>query len=127
MIIQCAIAVAFLFISTTTLMPQVNSKPLMDKVDFLEQNREKYGKEFELLSSENTGTNGLLEWLMQLIRTLIQLTFKLIEVVQDFINIVNLIENLINAIQTLFQLIEQLIELIQNVIPSTVQTYNSIT
>ena len=121
LIVHMSIAVAFLFLSTAILTPQVNSKPVMDKIDYLDRKREKIKEEFNLFSSEYIQADGILEWLMQLIRTIIQLVFRLIEVVQDIMNIVNLIDNLINALQILFQLIQDLIQLIQDVIPSTTQ------
>jgi len=123
MITRLSVAVAFLFLTTAIVMPQINSKPVMDKVNYIENNREKFKENFKLFSGEHIQADGILEWLMQLIRTLIQLIFRLIEVVQDIINIVSLIQSLINALQILFQLIQQLIELIQDIIPSTAQTY----
>lgn len=121
LIMHMSIAVVFLFLSTAILMPQVNSKPVMDKLDYIDRNKEKIEEDFNLFSSEHIQADGILEWLMQLIRTIIQLVFRLIEVVQDIMNIVNLIDNLINALQILFQLIQDLIQLIQDVIPSTTQ------
>ena len=122
LMVNISIAVTFLFLSTALLMPQVNSKPVMDKIDYLERNRKKIEDEFNLFSTGIGKVDGILEWLMQLIRTLIQLVFRLIEVVQGIIDIVNLIDSLLNALQILFQLIQQLIQLIQEVIPRITQS-----
>ena len=111
-------AVVFLFFSSAAIVPQVNSKPVIEKFESIDQSQENV-VQFQGFLPEKIVQNGLFEWLIQLIQTLIQLVFKLIEVVQNIISIVHLIENLIDALQILFQLIQQLIELIQDIIPSS--------
>ncbi len=109
-----SIAVTFLFISTVTFRPFAQSKPVMDKINALEENKQEwFAQKGELI--QNINIDGIIEWLIQLIKTIILLVFKLIEVVQNLINLVNLIQSLINALQVLFQLIQQLIELVQEI------------
>ena len=118
--IMLSLSLAFLFISTATIIPHANSKPVMKKITVLEEQKERINNKADILLSSNIIGDGIFEWLIQLIRTIIQLVFRLIEIVQNIINIISLIENLINAIQILFQLIQQLIQLIQDLFPSTV-------
>ena len=115
-----SIAVAFLFILTVTLVPYAQSKPVMNKINVLEEKKQVWSDQKDGLI-QNMEIDGFLEWLIQLIKTIIQLIFKLIEVVQNLINLVNLIQNLINALQVLFQLIQQLIELIQEIFSDNTQ------
>lgn len=116
-IVVMCFAVVFLFISSAAIVPQVNSKPIIEKFESIDQSQENVVQLQDFLP-EKIVQNGLFEWLIQLIQTLIQLVFKLIEVVQNIISIIHLIENLIDALQILFQLIQQLIELIQDIIPN---------
>lgn len=116
-VIMC-FAVIFLFFSSAAIVPQVNSKPIVEKFNTINQSQRSVGRLQHLLPDELV-QDGLFEWLIQLIQTMIQLVFKLIEVVQNIISIIHLIENLIDALQILFQLIQQLIELIQDIFPAT--------
>lgn len=116
-------AVIFFFIISATLIPQVYSKPVMNKITSLEENETVLEKNINL----KFFATGIIDWLMQLIKTIIQLIYRLINIVQGLISIANLIESLINAVQTLFQLIEQLISLIQEIFnPSSLLITNYI-
>lgn len=118
-IVVMCFAVVFLFISSAVIVPQVNSKPVIEKIETIDQSQGTVAHLQHLFPNDFV-QDGLFEWLIQLIQTLIQLVFKLIEVVQNVISLIHLIEDLINALQILFQLIQQLIELIQDIIPNTV-------
>lgn len=117
-IVMLSIAMVALFVSMTTVVPQIDSKPVMKTIEVIENQRQKIGNKIDLPLAETLQLNGILEWIMQLLRTIIQLIFRLIEVIQDIIGIVNLIRNLIEALQVLIQLIQQLIELITDIFPS---------
>mgnify|MGYP006287074603 FL=1 len=117
--VTLSIAVAFLFISTVTFLPFAESKPVMNKINVIEEKIQVWSDPDQKNGLiQNVKIDGIIEWLIQLIKTIILLVFKLIEVVQNLINLVNLIQNLINALQVLFQLIQQLIELIQDILPT---------
>jgi len=95
MMVTLSISVAFLFISTVTFLPPVQSKPVMNKINVLEEKNQLWsGPDQKSGLIQNVKLDGIIEWLIQLIKTIILLVFKLIEVVQNLINLVNLIQNL---------------------------------
>ena len=100
-----------LMISTVTAVPQVNSNPLMDKINEIE--------EYERIIDEKLATinpdvenGGLIDLLIQIIQWLIALVQQIINFILDIFGLVELIEYLKGLIVALFELIMSLINFI---------------
>jgi phage-related protein len=104
-----------LLVSSATAVPQTYSTPSMEIINKIEQT-EKMIEELEVTSTNKIfETNGIIDWIIQLIQSLIDFVINIIQFVVDLMGIVNLIQNLIDTIYLLFEYIGLLIELISNI------------
>lgn len=117
-LIITAIAVAILMVSSATAVPNTKSKTVPTKPINIQQIKINIKEKIEEINLLDIETNGIFDWLIELIKTIIQLVFRLIEIVYDLIRIVNLVERLIEALQVLIGLVQYLIEQILDLIPS---------
>jgi len=115
-----AFLITLLLVSTATAVPQTYSKPAMDMINTIEQNKslnEKYEHVFE--------STGIIDWIVQLLQRILNLIRDLIQFVLDLFQIVNLINMIISAITQLITLIGQLIQSIIDVFNPTTLYYHS--
>jgi hypothetical protein len=104
-----------LLVSSAIAVPQTHSKPAMDIINEIEQT-EKMIDELEVTSlTKIFGTNGIIDWIIQLIQSLIDFIINIIQFVVELMGIVNLIQNLIDTIYLLFEYIALLFELISSI------------
>lgn len=103
-----AILVTLLMISTVTAVPTSQSKPVIDIIDRVEQQRER----FDTLSDQLP--TGIFEIIWQLILALFNLIMKIIDVVNTVLTIIQLFQALINGIQILLQMIQDFIDLLND-------------
>jgi phage-related protein len=106
-----AIFTALLMISTVTAVPQVNSDPLMDKINEIEENKRMIDEKLASINPD-IETGGLIDLLIQIIQWIIALVQQIIDFILDIFGLVELIEYLIGLIVTLFELIMSLIDFI---------------
>ena len=104
-----AIFIASLLISTGTAVPQSYSKPVMDIINELEQQKTRYE---ERLSSLTLPLDGIIDFIKKLITWIIQLLINLIELARALIVIVGLVQYLIRLMEILFTLIQSVIDAI---------------
>ena len=97
-------------ISTVTAVPNSHSQPVMDIIDRVEEQRER----FDALS--DLAPTGIFQIIWQLILALFNLIMKIIEVVNTVLTIIQLVEALINGIQMLLQMIQDFIALINDLL-----------
>lgn len=103
-----ALFVTALMISTATAVPTSQSKPVMDVIDRVEQQKENLESVSEQLPL------GIFELIWQLILALFNLIMKIIEIVNTVLTIFQLVQALIAGIQTLFQMIQNFIDIIND-------------
>ena len=103
-----------LLMSTVSAVPKLNSDPLMDKIDYIEENYNLINKDLKtyLFDIEN---GGIIDLLRQIIEWLISIVEQLISIVLEIFGLLDLIEYLINLINTLYEMILNLIDLILNI------------
>ena len=106
-----AIFTALLMISTVTAVPQVNSDPLMDKINEIEENKRMIDEKLAAINPD-IETGGLIDLLIQIIQWIIALVQQIIDFILDIFGLVELIEYMIGLIVTLFELIMSLIDFI---------------
>jgi hypothetical protein len=100
--------------SVVTAVPQSNSKPIMQYIQKIEENRNTLNEKTLENSLLDPNPKGILDLIRQLILLIIQFILKLIEIVRDLFGIISLIQYLINLIVILINAIFNLIEAILN-------------
>ena len=102
---------AMLMISTVTAVPNVNSNPLMDKINEIEETKKMIDDKLDNINFEVT-TTGIIDILIQIIRLIISFVQQLISLILDIFGLIELIEYLISLIVTLIELIMALVNYI---------------
>lgn len=114
----------FLLLSSTLLIQPIQSKPIMNTINEIEEKRNMYPELIQQIQQENTvksdnkniiqkiiqndpSTSGLLSWLIQLIQKLIELLKKPFEILKEFFE---KLSNLFDAITLLLTNIIKLID-----------------
>lgn len=106
-----AVFIVLLMVSTVTAVPQVNSNPLIIKINEIEENKKIINEKFaDIIIDVETG--GLIDILRQIIEWLIDFVQQIIDLILDIFGLVDLIEYLIGLIASLFELIMSLINFI---------------
>jgi hypothetical protein len=105
------IFVTMLMISTVTAAPKINSDPLMDKINEVEETKKLIDEKLDDIDFE-ISTLGLIDILIQIIQMIIAFVQQLINIILDIFGLIELIEYLISLIITLFELIMNLINFI---------------
>ena len=111
-----------LMISTVTAVPQVNSNPLMDKINEIEE-YERIIDEKLVAINPDVENGGLIDLLIQIIQWLIALVQQIINFILDIFGLVELIEYLISLIVSLFELIMALIDFIIDIFTPDVLSF----
>jgi phage-related minor tail protein len=134
-----AIVIGLLMISSATAVPKVNSDPLMDIVNEIEQNQKiieeniatktldlKTSESINLLikkikdtiygTSSTLGLGDLIDLIIKIIQWLVTFLQKLISFFSLIFNLVELIYTLITIIVNIYNLIMAIIEFINNII-----------
>jgi hypothetical protein len=106
-----SIFISLIMISTVSAVPQVNSNPLMEKINIIEENI-KLINEGLVENFVDVETGGLIDLLRDIIEWLINIVQEIINLILEIFNLVDLIEDLIQLITTLFDLIMSLINFI---------------
>jgi len=113
-LILWSIFTALLMISTVSAVPKVNSDPIMDKIDVIEEYKKLIDEEVnDMLLDVETG--GLIDILIQLIQWIINFVQQLISLILQIFGLVDLIEYLINLIVTLYEVIMAFIDFILSI------------
>jgi len=111
-----------LMISTVTAVPQVNSNPLMDKINEIEEYKRIID---EKVTNKNPDVESgwLIDLLIQIIQWVIDIVQQMINFVLEIFGIVELIEYLISLIVNLFELIMALIDFIVDIFTPDVLSF----
>lgn len=109
--------IVLLMISSATAVPNTKSKNPSENPNNFKQ-LITIEQKLEDLNIFDITPNGIIDWLIELIKNIIQFIQRLINLVKDLIEIIDLIEKLIEAIQTLIGHIQILIERILDLLPS---------
>ena len=101
-------------LSTVSAVPKVNSDPLMNKIDFIEETFYFLDKEIKcfLLDIEN---GGIIDFLKQIIQWIIGIVEQLISIVLELFGLIELIEYLFSLIMVLYEMILDLIDFILSI------------
>ena len=106
----------FVIVSTVTAVPYTHSQPVMDKIDLIqEQKSMKDTLQNKLEVQKDEQTNGIIDWIVQLLLTILQFIRQLIQIVFDLLQIVNIIEMIISALTQLISAVMELIEAISDI------------
>lgn len=103
------IFISFLIISSASVLPKVNSEPLVKQINAFEE----YNDIIECKISDklpDSITKGLIDFIIKIIQWIINLVQQLIGIVLKLFNVLDLIKYLISLIIHLFELILDLIE-----------------
>ncbi len=124
LLILGAVFVSIMLFSTVTAVPQTHSEPAMNLIDKINQ---KKSLTEELKSRVNSNdyfqTNGLIDWIIQLLTSILNFIQDLIQFVSNLFQIVTLINAIISAINQLIDLIVQFINAILDLFNPDVQYY----
>jgi hypothetical protein len=116
-----AVLIVLLMVSTVTAVPQVNSNPLMIKINEIEENKKIITEKLTDIKVD-VETGGIIDILRQIIEWLIDLVQRIIDLILDIFGLVDLIEYLIGLIVSLFELIMTLINFIIDIFnPNTLR------
>ena len=99
-----SIFISLLMISTVTAVPKVNSDPLIDKIQELEEMEKMIFDKLDVIKTD-VESLGIIDLLIQIIQWLI-------DVIMEIFGLVSLIETLVNLIVQLFNVIINLINYI---------------
>ena len=99
-----SIFISLLMISTVTAVPKVNSDPLIDKIQELEEMEKMIFDKLDVIKTD-VESGGIIDLLIQIIQWLI-------DVIMEIFGLVSLIETLVNLIVQLFNVIINLINYI---------------
>ena len=103
-----------LLMSTTILIPQAQSKPVMDKVNAIEKSNILFEK---IIQIKGLGiTSGFFDWLKELILLLLDIIAQIQLIVGLVFGIINSIKGILSAIQLLITAIPELIQMISDFI-----------
>lgn len=103
----------FVIVSTVTAVPYTHSQPVMDKIDLIqEQKTMKDTLERKLDGQQDVQTNGIIDWIIQILLAILNLVQELIQFVFDLLQIVTIVEMIVQAIVKLINAVFQLIEAI---------------
>ena len=109
----------FLIISSTIILPQVNSQPAKKYLTQISKAKDNINtflpvKEDSIFVKLNQYTQGLFKWLINLLTFLLNIIQKLINFMSNAIQLVYLVERVIDAITLLIDVINQLINAISD-------------
>ena len=99
-----SIFISIIMISTVSAVPQVNSNPIMDKINIIEENKKIIENTLSLINPD-VENGGLIDLLMQLIQWLINIVQEIITLILQIFNLVDLVEDLIQLIVTIIVLL----------------------
>lgn len=105
------IFIALFMVSTVTAVTQMNSNPIMDKIDSIEENKLFIEEKISEINID-VENGGLIDFIIQIIQWLIDLVQDIINLVLEIFDLVYLIEYLIELSSSLFTVIMDLINLI---------------
>ena len=103
-----------LLLSTVSAVPKVNSDPLMDKIDYIEETFNFLDKETKCFLSD-IENGGIIDFLKQIIQWIIGIVEQLISIVLELFGLIELIEYLFSLVMTLYEMILDLIDFILNI------------
>ncbi|MFO8078586.1 MAG: hypothetical protein R6U21_08105 [Thermoplasmatota archaeon] len=101
-----------LLLSMTTIIPQTQSKPIMEKIELIEHNEAILGKLND--SASSAGITGFIEWIIEVITSLLEIITQIQLVVGLIMGIINSVKTLATAIPELFAMISDFITLLLN-------------
>lgn len=101
-----ALFVTILMISTATAVPTTHSKPVMDVINTIEKQDEKF--------EPSNVPIGILNLIWQILVALFNLVMKIAEVVSIVASIIQLVQALVNGLQTVIQMLQNVIDLIND-------------
>ncbi|MBS3778366.1 MAG: hypothetical protein KGY50_03625, partial [Candidatus Thermoplasmatota archaeon] len=100
-------------VSTVTAVPYTHSQPVMDKIDLIqEQKLMKDTLKQKLEAEQDVQTDGIIDWIVQILLGILNLIQELIQFVFDLLQIVTLVEMIIQAVLRLINAVFHLIEAI---------------
>jgi len=101
-----------LLLSMTTIIPQTQSKPIMEKIEVIEQNEAILEKIKD--SPSSVDMTGFIEWIIEVITSLLDIITQVQLVVGLIMGIINSVKTLATAIPELFTMISDFITLLLN-------------
>ena len=111
-------------ISTVSAVPKINSDPLMDKIQEIEEIERQINEKLDTLTLD-VETGGIIDLIIQLIEWLIDFVQQLISAIGRIFQLVELIAYLISLIVRLYEMIMAIIEFILNLFsPDLIRSIN---
>ena len=104
----CLFFVIFSMISTVTALPKINSDPIMNKINMIEENGLIISEKISYIKI-NLENSGLIDLLIRIIQWLITLVERIIDLVLEIFILIEILNYLIELISSLFDAILDLI------------------